>query len=96
MHKINRPKFEFKHRERRRGTVPIYKGWPSLAMKLTHELDPLDFFNLIITDEFRRNVMLKHTNQRAGIEGAGDSIYADWRPFCIDEINSFMRLLILF
>ena len=43
MYKINRPKFEFKHWGRRRGTAPKYKERASLAMKLTHESDPLDF-----------------------------------------------------
>ena len=94
IHKINRPKFEFKHRGRRRGTTPKHEGGPSLAMKLTCESEPLDFFNLMIADEFRLNAMLKCTNQRAAVEGAGGSIYADWRPLSIDEINAFLGLLI--
>ena len=48
----------------------------------------------MITDEFRRNTMLKHTNQRAGVEGARGSIYVDWRPFSIYEINSSIGHLI--
>ena len=94
IHEINRPKFEFKHRGRIRGTAPKHEGGPSLAMKLTCESEPLDFFNLMITDEFRLNAMLKCTNQRAAVEGAGGSIYADWRPFSIDEINAFLGLSI--
>ena len=50
MHKINRPKFEFKYRGRRRGTAPKHKRRPSLVMKLTCELDPLDFFQF---DDYR-------------------------------------------
>ena len=46
----------------------------------------------MIADEFRCNVMLKHTNQRAGVEGAGGSLHACWRLFSVDEINALMRL----
>ena len=61
-HEINRPKFEFKYRGRRRGNVPKYKGGPSLAAKLTCTSKLLDFFNLMITKEFWENTMLKLTS----------------------------------
>lgn len=94
MHETNRLKFEFMHQGRRRGAALKLKGGSSHAMKLSYKLEPLDFFNLMIADEFRWNAMLKHTNQRVGIEGAGDSLCADWRPFSIDKVNAFIGLLL--
>ena len=49
INKINRPKFECECRGRRRGNEPKRKGGPSLAVKLTHTSESLDFFNLMIT-----------------------------------------------
>ena len=38
--------------------------------------------------------MLKLTNQQAAMEGAGGSIYPDFTPFKLDEIEAYMGLLL--
>ena len=76
------------------------KGGPCENMNLSIDAKPIDYFNLLMTEQFREKVMVGCTNMKAAMEGAGNSCsssrkkYPDFTPFDREEIDSFLGLLL--
>ena len=74
------------------------EGGASDAVKLDFDARPVEFFNLMITPEFRLRRMKETTNMQAAMEGAGCkdgySNYPNLSPFSEKEIVTFIGLLI--
>lgn len=82
------------------GNTEAERGGPSNHMNLNIDARPIDYFNLMITEEFRDKVMVGCTNMKAAMEGAGNkqgkkrTNYPDFTPFDREEIDAFLGLIL--
>ena len=58
-------------------------------------VQPIEFFNLIITPRFIEKVMVACTNQKGPSEGAGlgGTVYTDYVQFIVTEMYRFIGVL---
>lgn len=78
-------------------------GGPTNNFHLDHTSSPIEYFDLMLTPQFRHQVLTNCTNMRAAMEGAGSkrkdpnrrTNYPDFLPFDREEIDSFLGLLLV-
>ena len=69
-------------------------GGPSKLVSLDHTSRPIEFFNLMMTPEFREEHMTKFTNMRAAMEGAGsEQGTSNYPNFSLLHQKKLMHLL---
>ena len=77
-----------------------HMGEPSAHVHLNHNSSSYDFFNFIISGEFRSSILQGFANMRASMEGAGRKgdnerkTYTEFTPFSQEEIDNYIGLLL--
>ena len=95
---ITRPNCNPQERNRGQQRKPSV-GFPHPSSKVNIDTPPVEYFNRMITPEFRSKCMTKTTNLRAAMEGAGNpdagKNYPTFKPFTDQEMDKCIGLLIL-